>query len=298
MSTGGVSSQEDRDAGGCAWLPVIRSVCYVIIPPVIGLSYQLRLDPWLERGRFDPDCIEINAEPFYRSTPHRLRWLSAQYPVIVRCASLSLGGPDPIEPQAIASCATIAHDANAIWLAHPLGFSRSGEIDLGMSVPISLTRTNLELVSERVREVIDRCERTLLIENGSSALKIRGTLAETEFLNLLCAQSGCKLLVDLSVLYADSRRHRFDPAAWLDDIEPQQIVQVRVTVPPERECRSSLSGTTGEQCSQLSRLLTRARPRAIVLAAPQSGPPDDIDRAWAQLRATVAGTHGDRADLC
>lgn len=262
---------------------------------MFGLFYQPRLDPWIERGQIDADCVEVQAEQFYTSTPHRLRWLAARSPIIVRCASLSLGGPDPIDDRQLASCAAVVRDANALWLAHPLGFSRAGEIDLGMTVPIPLTKASLHLVSARISEVSERCGCQLLIENGSSPLRILGTLAETEFLNRLCARSGCKLLIDVSALCADSRTNRSDPAAWLDDIDPQQIVQLRVAGALALGNNGAPGPTIDEQLSLVSRVRTRARPRAIVLAVPPFGPLGDVDRALAQLKAAWAsGNDSDR----
>ena len=264
-------------------------------PPVFGLLYEPRLDPWIEHGEIDADCVEVQAEQFYTSTPSRLRWLAGQFPIIVRCASLSLGGPDPIDERQLARCAAVARDANALWLTHPLGFSRAGEIDLGMTVPISLTKPNLDLVSDRISEVIERCGRQLLIENGSSPLRILGTLAETEFLNLLCTRSAGKLLIDLSALCTDGRMHRFDPAAWLDDIAPQQIVQLRVVSTAGPGSNGTPEPTLDEQLSLVSRVLTRAHPRAIVLGGPPFGPLGDVARALAQLKtAGASGSDSDR----
>ena len=254
---------------------------------MIGLAYQLRMDTWFERGRFVPDCLEVSAEPFYKTTRHRLHWLASKFPSIVRCTSLSLGGPDPIDEQQLASCAAIVREADALWLAHPLGFSRAGEVDLGLTVPISLTPSNLQLVCDRVSEVMERCGRRLVIENSSSPLRIHGTIAETEFLNQVCVRSGCKLLVDLSALDVDSVRHRFDAAAWLDAIDPQQIVQMRIAVGPrlhDSEARQSVA----RQISAAARLLQRAPQAAIILATPQFCPLEHIDRAWSELRAATS----------
>ncbi|MEQ1758122.1 MAG: DUF692 family multinuclear iron-containing protein [Vicinamibacterales bacterium] len=262
-------------------------------PRVFGVCYDSRFDPWIEDHAIDVGCVEVQAEHFYTSTPHRLRWLAARSPLIVRCSSLSLGGPDPVDERQLASCAAVLRDADALWLTHPLGFSRAGEIDLGMNIPISLTAPNLDLVIDRINDVVERCGRQLLIENGSSRLTVSGTLVETEFLNRLCARSASKLLIDLSALCIDGRRHRFTPTSWLDDIDPQQIAQLRVVSPMDSIDPAAPAPTLDEQFSLVARVLTRARPQAIVLAAPR-GPLDVVARALAQLRAVA--TNGGDAD--
>ena len=261
---------------------------------VFGLFYQPRLESTIEHRASSVGCIEVQAEPFYKSTPHRLRWLSAQFPIIVRCASLSLGGRDPIDERQLASCAAVVRDANALWLAHPLGFSRAGEIDLGVTVPIPLTKSTLDLVGDRISQVVETCGCPLLIENGSSPLRIQGTFSETEFLGRLCARSETKLLIDVSALCSDSRTHRFDPASWLDDIDARQIVQFRITSASGLDNDGAPRPTISEQLSLVCRVLTRAEPRAIVLAVPPFGPLGDVDRLLAQIKAAVAG--GNDAD--
>jgi uncharacterized protein (UPF0276 family) len=255
---------------------------------VIGLAYQLRMDSWIERGRFTPATVEVTAEPFYKTTLHRLHWLAARCPVSMRCTSLSLGGFDPLDDWRLGRCADIARAANARWVSHPLGFSRAGEIDLGVTVPIPLTAETMHRVSDRVGAMMDRCGCPVALANSTSPLRIRGTLAEPDFLNALCASTGCKLTIDLSALDAECHRHRLDGAAWLDAIDARAVVQMRIDITP-----SGAGGTDGASRAQLiygyaARLLERARDAVIVLAPTASCSLDVVERAWSDLRALIA----------
>jgi len=254
----------------------------IIAGLVLGLAYQLRMDPWIESHRFDPGCLAINAEPFYKTTPHRLRWLAARCPLIVHCSSLSLGSPEPLDERELASCAAIVHAAQALWLSHVLGFSRAGGIDLGVNVPISLTASTLRLAGDRVREVMDRCGCPLALANSSSPLHVRGSIAETDFLNELCARSGARLLVDLAALETSSARHGLDVGAWLDAVDHRAVVETRVTVVPwdrDKDARRSFE----RQLAYAARLRQRTPGVAVVLGAPLSCPVEYLDRAWLEL---------------
>ena len=255
--------------------------------PVFGLCYQRRLESWIERGRIAIDCVEVRSEQFDTTTPHHLRWLSDRIPIAVRSNSLSLGGPERLDPGRIASCAALVREAKALWLAHPLGFSRAGEIDLGVTMPIAPTMSNLDLVCDRVGEVMERCGDRLLIEQNSSRLKIAGTLAETEFLGLLCARSGSGLLIDLSVLCASSRIHQFNPAAWLDDLDVHRIEQLRIGAISEDGAERAPGPAFAEQLSLLRHVLTRHRPGAFVLAAPLSWRAEDVMLGLSMLKGAV-----------
>jgi uncharacterized protein (UPF0276 family) len=262
---------------------------------VVGLAHHLRMDSWIEGGRLDPDCLEVDAEPFYKTTWHRLHWLAATCPLIVKCSSLSLGGPDPIDERQLASCAAIARAANARWVSHALGFSRAGEIDLGLIVPTTFTRSTLSLVGDRVREVMERCGCPLAIANVASPLRIHGTIGETDFLNELCRQSGCKLVVDLSALDAARVRHRVDVATWLDAIDAQAVVQMRITIAAWRRDREAWPSFLG-QLTHAARLLQRRPDAVIVLAASPACPMECLDRAWSALGALAGKDRADTAD--
>ena len=255
---------------------------------MVGLAYQLRMDPWIERGRFDPACLEVSAEPFYKTTWHRLHWLAAKRPLIVNCSSLSLGGPDAIDERELALCNAIVQAAKARWLSHPLGFSRAGEIDLGLTVPMALTASTLRVVCDRARRVMDRCGCVLSIANTASPLRILGTIAETDFLNELTARTGCTLLVDLSALDSDRARHGLDVTAWLDAIDPRAVAQVRVTIGPwNRDAEAWPS--FARQVAHAARLRTLAPAAPVVLSAAQGCSVECLDRAWSELRTFTSG---------
>lgn len=251
---------------------------------MIGLRYQLWLDPLFERGDVNVDCIEIVAEAFSGSTPHRLHWLRSRHRICVHCTGLSLGGPDPLDAARVSACAEIARNADALWLSHAMGFSRSGEIDLGLTVPIALTSSTLQITASRVREVMERSGRLLLIENGSSPLRIRGTVAETDFLSELCARTGCQLLIDLAALDSEAKRHALDPSRWLDAIDVSRIAQIRMTM-PAASADLAQEMNVEEQFAYLPLLLRDGRSPALILALPQNGTLASFEPTWIKLQS-------------
>jgi uncharacterized protein (UPF0276 family) len=57
---------------------------------------------------------------------------------------------------------------------------------------------------------------------------LTGELSEPEFLNRLCEQADCGLLLDVTNLFINSRNHGFDPIDWLHQINPERIVQLHL----------------------------------------------------------------------
>ena len=200
-------------------------------PRVFSVVYHRLLDQWLEHPSFPVDSVEVNVESFYKTTPHRLRWLSKRYAIAARCAALSASSSDPIDARQVEACRAVVDQCDALWVTHPLGFSRVAEMDLGLPIPIPLTSRRLDCVTDRVRDLSKRLARPLLIENTTSTLRVSGTLSEPEFLNRLCAGSGCRLAVDLGALCRETAWLRIEPASWLTDAGLGNVDYVRVTGP-------------------------------------------------------------------
>ena len=68
----------------------------------------------------------------------------------------------------------------------------------------------------------------MILENVTTFLQISGDMRETEFLNQLCDQVDCGLLLDVTNLWINSRNHGFDPLRWLHELNPERIVQLHV----------------------------------------------------------------------
>src|SRR5262249_39222634 len=146
-----------------------------------------------------------------------------RYPLVVRCSTLSIGGPDPFEGPQLSRCLEAIAVVQPRRISLPLGVSRAGEIDLGVSVPMPLTSATLAEVAHRVKLLQDRGGAPVAVENISSPIRIRGSLEMTDFLSRLVETTGCFVRVDLDALVLDSRRRAQDPAAWLRAIDGRRV---------------------------------------------------------------------------
>lgn len=204
--------------------------------PRVGLGWRSELAAWIDSQPAAIDCLEITADHFYRFTSAPLlRRLSRSTPLLVHGLSLSLGTPGPLDRGQLDSFASVVAEADPLWVSEHIGFSRTAEVDLGHFNPVCPNEETLFLFAEHARDVAERCGKPLILENISTHLRIRGTLAETEFLNRLSEESGCGLLLDVTNLYVNARNHGFDPYRWLADIDPQRIVQLHVVGYTQRD---------------------------------------------------------------
>jgi uncharacterized protein (UPF0276 family) len=234
------------------------------------------------------DWLEISASGFFaRSTPY-LSWLAARYPCIVRAPSLSVGSPGPLRSERLRTVADICRVSNCRWVVHPLGLSESDDIRLEAPIPISLTPASLDLVSANMSEATKACGRPGLLEPITSLLRVPGTMGETRFLNTVCAQSGCRLLVDVTTLLVASRNQRFDPRSWLDGIDEGLIAAARIggsAVRGGRWRRDAARDIDEAAWDLLRDLAIGSRPDLLILeTSPPAGDESALTRDVERLR--------------
>lgn len=195
---------------------------------LVGIGYRRQLSRWIDARPPEIGCLEITAEHFFDSGKDQLRALACEYPLFVHGLGLSLGTPGPLDQGILDNFARVVEVADPEWISEHVAFTRSSEVDLGHLNPIQPTDQTLEIMSEHALEVSKRCGKRLILENITSHLQLAGDMSEPEFLNRLCQQSGCGVLLDVTNLFINSKNHGFDPRTWLYELDPQNIVQLHV----------------------------------------------------------------------
>jgi uncharacterized protein (UPF0276 family) len=193
---------------------------------MIGVGYRSELHEWIA-GR-PVDCLEITAEHFYGRNESVLGELSGQFSLFVHGLGLSLGTPGELDHERLDRFARVVEIARPEWISEHIAFTRTAEVDLGHLNPVKPTRAVARTIAARSRQVAERCGRPIILENITSHLRIEGELSETDFLNSVCEQADCGLLLDVTNLFINSRNHAFDPLAWLKEIPPARIKQLHI----------------------------------------------------------------------
>lgn len=195
---------------------------------MIGVAYRRPLASWIATRPLGIECVEITAEHFYDGGHDALRSLSHDYTLFVHGLGLSLGTPGPLDHEQLARFAEVVEATKPAWISEHIAFTRTVEADLGHLNPLCPSRETVRVVAQHAREVSERCGRPLILENITSYLRVTGDLSETDFLNELCEEASCGLLLDVTNLYINSRNHHFDPLAWLHAIRPSLIIQLHL----------------------------------------------------------------------
>jgi uncharacterized protein len=238
------------------------------IRPLVGISCQPVLWPWIVSQTHDLNCIQVWADGFERTGQLRLDALAHFFPLMLHTCSLSLGSPFPLNEISLAQLADLTDATNPLWISDYLGFRFSHEIDLGQPLPITLTDQSRGFVGEKVETVMEACGKQLLLENIASPLLLKGSISEPTFLNRMCASTGCGVLLNLANLVANSRNHGFDPQEWIDQLDPRHVIQVNIGschVDSGYWIASCDGEIDNETWSLAENIVARARPKAAVL---------------------------------
>ena len=194
----------------------------------VGIGYRCPLARWIESRPPEIECLEIVAEHFFNGGVDRLKQLAGSYPLFVHSLGISLGTPGPLDTAALESLASVVEIARPEWVSEHVAFTNSGEVDLGHLNPVAPTREMLSIIADHASEVRERCGKPLLLENITTHLLLPGEMSEPEFLNRLCEEAECRLLLDVTNLFINARNHRFEPRSWLRELEPKFIAQLHV----------------------------------------------------------------------
>jgi uncharacterized protein (UPF0276 family) len=192
-----------------------------------GIAFRAELAPWLTTRPREIRCLELTVGDALAEAPTARVARARPWPVVLHAPELSLGTSAPLDPAELDRVVRAVRAVDPVWVAAYLGCRHRPEVEASYPQPVSLQRTTLGRVVANCRELSDACARPVLVENVAAFGGADGPFSHAEFLNRLCAESGCGLLVDVAALTVDARLG-FDPRRWLWDVEPFHVVALHL----------------------------------------------------------------------
>jgi uncharacterized protein (UPF0276 family) len=257
----------------------------------VGVGYRWPLADWIDTRPCQ--CLEITAEHFYERDESRLAALAEHFELYVHGLGLSLGTPGDLDEARLARFARVVEIARPAWISEHVAFTRTTEADLGHLNPIRPTRDAVRTMARHAREVAERCGRPIILENITSHLRIEGELSETDFLNEVCRDADCGLLLDITNLFINSRNHGFDPFAWFRELDPACIRQLHIVGYSVEHGRftDGHGEPVQEELLELAAAVIAAAPvRAIILERDEDFPgAAQMEAELAKLRRVCGG---------
>jgi uncharacterized protein (UPF0276 family) len=176
--------------------------------------------------------FEAHSENYFArggTQPRYLRAIREHYPVALHGVGLGIGSTDPLDEKHIAQLQRLVRDVDPLFVSEHLSWSSLGGRHTNDLLPLPYTAESLALVTRRVRELQERLERRILVENVSSYLEFADSeISEWDFLAELARSAGCGILLDVNNIFVNARNHGFDPLLYLDAMPAQSVEEIHL----------------------------------------------------------------------
>lgn len=200
---------------------------------MVGVGLRHTHFPYLEQGpQLEIDFFEAIAENFMstRGIPFSmLMKMRERVPIALHGVSLSLAGPEAPSRNYLQALKELHQQVDPFLVSDHLCWTGGSAHNLHNLLPFAYTDETLKLLVERVKRVQDILGRVLILENVSAYFSLKtSTIKEYDFLNVLCEQSGCQILLDLNNIYVNSINQKYDAKEYISLIKQQFVGQIHL----------------------------------------------------------------------
>jgi uncharacterized protein (UPF0276 family) len=188
-------------------------------------------------AQWGADWFEIISENYMANDgwpAHVLERVRAERPIVMHGVSMSIGSAEPLDLDYLEALKALAARVQPAWVSDHLCWTGIAGLNTHDLLPMPLTEESLAHVVGRIREVQDRLERLIVLENPSSYLQFRSDrMPEWEYIARMAEGSGCGLLLDVNNVWVSSVNHGFDPVDYIEALPADHIVQVHLAGPTD-----------------------------------------------------------------
>jgi uncharacterized protein len=199
--------------------------------PALGFGIGLRRCHYARIVEEHPamDWFEVISENFMVEGGRPLQVLDAvrsHYPIVMHSVSLSIGSVDPLNLAYLKQLSALAKRFEPAWISDHLCWTGIGGRNSHDLLPLPYTGDVVRHTADRIRQVQQILERTILIENISTYLDFTVShLSEWAFLSEVADEADCGILLDINNVFVNSFNHGFDPVQFIDSIPASRVMQ-------------------------------------------------------------------------
>lgn len=265
------------------------------LPPVVGVGLKpqhyaeaftmMSADSTLPPGF--PGWFEVHPQNYFGAGGPPHRWLAAfseRVPISFHSVGLSLGSSAGVNHDELDRLAALCARYAPAMVSDHLSWSGDADNRYPDLLPVPYTREALDHFSAQVGRVQDRLGHAMLIENPSRYLAFRGDeMSEADFLQALCARSGCGMLLDINNIEVSATNLGLNPEAMLDAIDPLLVHEVHLAGHAREDhphgpllIDDHGSAVSAETWRLFAKFIRRAGPRPVLIEWDTNVPAFDI----------------------
>ena len=178
------------------------------------------------------DFVEVISENFMAAggRPRRtLRQVRERHPVALHGVSMSIGSADGIDRDYLIHLRALVDEVDPLFVSDHLCWTRIEGFNSHDLLPLPYTGEALDVVCANISIAQDVLGRAMLVENPSSYVAFADApMTEWQFLDAMCARTGCELLLDVNNIHVSATNHGFDPLDYLAGIPAGRVAQIHV----------------------------------------------------------------------
>ena len=177
------------------------------------------------------DFVEVISENFMVEGGRPLdvlRRVRERHPIALHGVSMSIGSADGLREDYLVRLRSLVEAIDPLFVSDHLSWSRIEQFNSHDLLPLPYTQEALDCVCANIDHAQSALGRAMLIENPSSYIAFDNGMTEWEFVDNVCARTGCGLLLDVNNIFVSATNHGFDPLAYLAGISPVRVQQIHL----------------------------------------------------------------------
>lgn len=195
----------------------------------LGLRSDFLLD--VKDSNFQPDWWEVTPENWM----HMPKYFEKAFeeavfsrPTVAHGLSLSIGSVDKVDKKFVKQMKTFLDRYEIEHYSEHLSFSSMNGKQSYELLPVPMTKKMVDIISDKVKEVEDILDRSLILENATYYYVPYAEMAEVDFINEVLEKSGARMLLDVNNVFVNSVNHSFKARKFIDGIEKKHVAYMHM----------------------------------------------------------------------
>ena len=173
------------------------------------------------------DWLEVLADNYLSAggiERRQLERIRQDYPIALHSVSMSIGGSAELDWDYLKQLKDLGERYDCSCFSDHLCFTSVGDKQMHDLLPLPRNEEVVKHVAARIRRIQDFLGQSILVENISTYLQYKHSdLSEADFLNAVCAEAECFLLLDVNNLYVNQCNHGIAADKTMADIRAEYI---------------------------------------------------------------------------
>lgn len=150
------------------------------------------------------------------------------FPTVAHGLSLSLGDPYGLNTEHIKTLKNFLDRYGIATYSEHLSFTSLDGRQTYELLPLPMTQAVVQMVVDKIAQLQEILQRTLVIENPTYYTALESTMDESDFINAILKKSGAKLLLDINNVFVNGHNHGFDPQVFIDKLDLKRVAYCHI----------------------------------------------------------------------